>query len=76
MPTFRITVINQTFRACDNHDLPTVEAARKQGLKGALAIGADEVANGKQFFGAEVRVEDGGEVVDRFVVSIGSSPLQ
>jgi hypothetical protein len=76
MAIFRITVINQTFQACTDHELDSVEAARKQGIRGALAIGADEVANGKPFFGAEVKLEDGEEVVGRFLVSIGSSPLQ
>lgn len=76
MPTFRVTVINADFRACEDYDLPSVEAARKQGIKAALAMGMDEVQAGKPFFGAEVRVEDGAETVSRAVVSVGASPLQ
>ena len=76
MRTFRITVINEHFRTCNDHELASVEAARKQGIKAALAIGADEVNSGKPFFGAEVRIEDGDEKFGRFVVSVGVSPLQ
>ena len=76
MPTFRITVINEKFSATDDHELASRDEAHRHGVKGALAIGADEIWNGKRFFGAEVKIEEGGEVVGRFVVSIGSSPLQ
>ena len=76
MPTFRITVINAEFCASEDRDLPSLEAARKQGIKAALAMGADEVHAGKPFFGAEVCVEADGETVSRSVVSIGASLLQ
>ena len=76
MPNYRVSVINQTFRACNEHDLQTLDDAREQGIKSALEIGADEVAKGKPFFGAEVRVENGGELLGRYVVSVGFSPLQ
>jgi len=68
-------VINESFRACDSHELLSADEASKQGIKAALAIGSDEVANGKEFFGAEVLVERDGQTVGRFVVSIGASPL-
>ena len=76
MATFRITVINQDFRASEDYDLPSIDDARRQGIKAALAMGTDEVHGGKSFFGAEVRVEDGEGKVTRSVVSIGASPLQ
>jgi hypothetical protein len=76
MPMFRITVINQTFRASNDHELATLEDARKQGFKAALAFGAEEVTNGKAFFGAEVLVEGEEMALSRFVVSIGASSLQ
>jgi hypothetical protein len=76
MPTFHISVINSNFGASNNHELPTAEAARRLGVKGALGIGADEIGNGKEFFGAEVRIEEGEETVARYVVSVGASPLQ
>ena len=76
MPTFRVTVINQTFRASDNHELPSFEDARREGIKAALAIGADEVLSGSPFFAAEIRVEDSRELLGRLVVSVGASALQ
>ena len=76
MPIYRISVVNRTFSACDDHEMPSADAAGRQGIKAALAIGAEEVGNGEPFFGAEIRVEDGGETVRRFVVSVGASELQ
>jgi len=76
VPTYRITVTNQTFRASDDHDLPSFDAARVQGIKAALEIGSDEVAKGNPFFAAEVLVEDGDAASGRFVVSIGASSIQ
>lgn len=75
MQTYRISVINQTFRASDHHELPSFEAARTHGIKAALEIGTEEVMNGSPFFGAEILVEDGEELLGRFVVSIGATPL-
>ena len=75
MQTYRISVINQTFRATDDHELPSFEAARIHGFKAALAIGTEEVINGIPFFGAEILVENGTKVLGRFVVSIGASQL-
>ena len=76
MPMYRISVIDQTFRACNEHECSTHDAAREHGIKAALAIGSEEVAKGKPFFGAEVRVELHKEILGRFLVSIGASPLQ
>ena len=76
MPTYRVTVVNQTFTACNDHELPSMEEARRQGISAALAIGADEVSGGQPYFGAEVRIQDGNDTLCRFVVSVGASQLQ
>lgn len=76
MPTYRISVINHTFKAHNSHDAPTLDAAGKHGIKSALQIGAEEVSKGMPFFGAEVRIEEGDGTVSRFIVSVGASPLQ
>ncbi|MFL6723012.1 MAG: hypothetical protein ACJ8FC_07035 [Sphingomicrobium sp.] len=76
MPLFKINVVNEHFTSSDEYDLPTVQVARNQAIKGALQIGAGEVGDGKPFFGAEVIVESDGERLARFIVSIGVSPLQ
>jgi hypothetical protein len=76
VPTFRISVLNETFSACDEHELTTATAARNEAIKGALAIGSEEVAKGKKFFGAEVKIQQGDELIGRFVVSVGASPIE
>jgi hypothetical protein len=76
MATFSITIVNQSFRASSNYELDSVGDANREAIKGALQIGVDEVSNGKPFFAAEVKIEQHEDVVSRFVVSIGASPLQ
>ena len=76
MPTFRISVLNETFSASDEHELTTATDARDEAIKGALAIGSDEIAKGKKFFGAEVKIEQGEELIGCFVVSVGASPIE
>jgi hypothetical protein len=76
VPPFRIIIVNETTSAADDHDLSTAEQAQREAIKAALNIGTDEILNGKPFFGAEAKVEHAGEVVKRYVVSIGVSPLQ
>ncbi len=75
VPVFRISVVNETFSACEELEFPTASEARTAAIKGALAIGSEEVVNGKEFFGAEVKIEKGDELLRRFVVSIGASPI-
>jgi hypothetical protein len=76
MTIFRITVANQSFRACGSHELPSVEKARQEGIRNALGMGCDEVRRGKEFFGAEVTIDCENQVVGRFIVSIGASALK
>lgn len=74
--SFRISVVNQHFRSCNEQDLPTADAARSEAIRAALAIGATEVCTDRPFFGAEVSIERNGESVGRYVVSIGVSSLK
>ena len=77
MPTFRIHVRNADFTATDEHEYDDFGAAKFEAAKGALYIGADEVASGKSsFFGAEITIESDGQKPERFVVSVGLSPIQ
>lgn len=76
MPTFTINVVNETFSSSNNHEGASVDAAKAQALKAALGIGGEEIMGGKQFFAAEVKIGTANETVGRFVVSIGTSPLQ
>lgn len=76
MPMFHIHVVNSDFEAGDEIDAPEFEAAKRQALRSALTIGADEICKGKAFFGAEVRVALDGELKERFLIGIGQSPLK
>lgn len=75
MPSFQITIDNETFSSSNNHEVHSLDAASAQALSAALRIGSDEVLAGNKFFAAEVKVETANEVVGRFVVSIGTSSL-
>jgi hypothetical protein len=68
MPVFRVTVVIETFNSSNHHEAATTNEAFQHAIKGALDIGVEEVCNGKPFFGAEVKVEKGDELVRRFVV--------
>jgi hypothetical protein len=76
MPTYSIHIVNSDFVSTNSFEASSAEAARSEALKGALAIGVEEVSQGKSFFGAEIRIEDGDEVVERMMVAIGASALQ
>ena len=76
MPTYRIHVVNSNFKTCAAAKASSLDAARKQALRAALEIGSEEVCKGASFFGAEVCVELDGDVAQRFLVSIGQTPLK
>ena len=76
MPRFRIRVINTDFDSSNEIDLPSTDRVRAEALKGALQIGVNEVCDGTPFFGAEVRIESGDEILERLVVAVGVSPLR
>jgi hypothetical protein len=73
---FHIHVVNSEFESSSDIDAADGAEARKQALRSALEIGVDEVCKGSPFVGAEVRVELDGELQERFLVSIGQSPLK
>lgn len=75
MPIFTISVVNETFAASDQHDVASLDSATAEALRAALQIGTDEVVGGERFFAAEVKVETANEVVRRFIVSVGASPI-
>jgi hypothetical protein len=75
MPTFQISIVNESFASSNDHEVHSLDAASEQALSAALRIGSDEVIGGNKFFAAEVKVETANEVVRRFVVSIGTTAL-
>jgi hypothetical protein len=76
MPTYSIHIVNSDFISTNSYEASSAKAARSEALKGALEIGSEEIRQGKSFFGAEIRIEDGGEVVERMMVAVGASALQ
>jgi hypothetical protein len=76
MPKFHISIVNEEFTACEDRELRDPEAARQEALRGAIAIGADQLCDGAKLFGAEVSVDEQDGPNRRFVVTVGASPLK
>lgn len=76
MPTFKITVLNEEFTSQNELECADQEAARKHGIGAALAMGAEQVAAGKPFFGAQVLIHLDGAALAQFVVSVGATPIK
>ena len=75
MPKYLIQLVNDEFRAENEEEHPDAEAAAKEAIRGALEVGVEQVLAGKPFYGAEVTIADGNSR-ERFVVSVGASPLK
>lgn len=75
MPTFQISIVNETFASSNDHEAQSLDAASAEALAAALRIGSDEVVGGQKLFAAEVKVETANAVVGRFVVTVSASPL-
>ena len=75
MSNYQISIVNEDFSSCSDHEMPSLDAAAVQALTAALRIGSDEIIGGKKLFGAEVKVEADKELCRRFVVSISASAL-
>ena len=75
MPTFQITIVNDTFAATSEETVDDLGAAKLSALKGALELGMEQLLGGKPLFGAEVTVGHGVRR-DRFIVSMSISALK
>lgn len=75
-PRFRISVLNTHFYSSDEHEYADRKVARQHAMRGALAIGIDEIVGGKEFFVAEVTLDEDEQRIERFVVSVGAMPLK
>jgi hypothetical protein len=76
MPTFRISIVNEHFTQEGKQEARDVVEAWQKAIASAITIAADQVSHGSPFFGAEVRVEQGEELIGRYVVSVGATPLK
>ena len=74
MPNFHIKVVNEEFSVSEERNLPDAAAAREEALRGAIAIGVDQLCDGARLFGAEVSVDEDDGEIRRFVVTVGASP--
>lgn len=68
--------MNSDFESSNMTDAVDLEGARRDALRAALDIGAEEICKGTPFFGAEISVELDGELKERFLVSMGQSSLK
>ena len=75
MPKYLVRVVNDEFRAENEEEHPDAAAAAEQAIRGALEVGVEQILLGKRFFGAEVTIADGNSR-ERFVVSMGASPIK
>ena len=76
MPKFRICVVNDEFESFDESECADVDAAREDAIRGATAMGAEQVTSGKPLFVAEVSVHQQATLVTRMIVSVSASPLK
>lgn len=76
MSRFSIEIVNSDFVSSNSLEGSNRELAQSEALRGALQIGVEEVCKGSTFFGAEIRVRNGDEIVQRMVVAIGASTLR
>jgi hypothetical protein len=75
MATYRMQLVNEDFEASHEFEAADEEAARQSAIRSAIAIGADEIVNGKKLFAAEVTVKAPDQPAQRFIATVGASPL-
>ncbi len=73
---YKITVINEEFSSSTEFECRDDLAARKHAIDSALAIGAEQIAAGKPYFGAHITISEGDTNLLQLVVSAGASPLK
>ena len=45
-------------------------------MRGAIAIASEQIERGDHYFAAEVSLSESDQMVARFVLSVGASPLK
>jgi hypothetical protein len=73
--SFRARIITDFESSCGANAFRP-EVVREEPLRAALQIGTDEACGGKQFFGAEVTIENQDEPAERLIIAIGASTLR
>jgi hypothetical protein len=76
MPTYQIEIINEHFSQSADLEARDVVTAWQKAMSSTITIAADQVSHGNPFFGAEVKLSEGGKQIGRYVVSVGATPLK
>ena len=76
MPTYRIRITNSDFSVDDKLECDDVASVERLALKGALEIGVEQALSGEPVFGSEVKIEEGEQVVARYLVTIATTQLK
>ena len=76
MPTYRVTIINEHFSQEGEQEAANAVEAWKKAIGSAIEIAGDQVSHGSPFFGAEVKIEEGSNLIGRYVVAVGATPLK
>jgi hypothetical protein len=76
VPSYRVRLVGTDFDAVDEGaDYPDTETAAREAVKAAIAVAADEASRGNQGAVLEARVEDGANVLARYVVALSVEQL-
>ena len=76
MADYRLSIVNEHFSDTAELKADDMVRAWQEAIKSAITIAADQVSHGNPFFGSEVKLEEGGKLVGRYVVSVGATPLK
>lgn len=77
VPTYRVRIVGADFDAEDEGtDYPDAESAKRQAVKAAIAVAADEASRGMCGAVLEARIEDGSDVLARYIVAVSVEPLE
>ena len=75
MGRYTVTITNDRFSDSGEQDAPNVTKAWQRALTSAITIAGEHIAYGNPFFGAVVTLEEGGNLLGRYVVSVGATAL-
>lgn len=76
MPSYTVTIVNEHFTQTGEQESRDNIEAWRTAIASTITIAADQVSHGSAFFGAEVTVTLGKELIGRYLVSVGATPLK
>lgn len=76
MPTYRVRIVGTDFDAEDEgSEYPDTDTAVNAAIKAAIAVAADEASRGASGAVMEARVEEGADVLARYIVALSVEPV-